>query len=90
MLNIILNNNLEKPLYKQIMIEIKESIISRERKEVCIMYDRSKLDDTLLNDLKIKSENPSIKNDEYLKALFSTSISDIFEEHICCAECNKQ
>ena len=54
------------------------------------MYDRSKLDDTLLNDLKNKSENPPIKNDEYLKALFSTSILDIFEEHICCVECNKQ
>ena len=54
------------------------------------MPDRYKLDDYLLNDLKIKAQKTPIKNDEPLKAVFSTSISDKLEVHIYSAECSKQ
>lgn len=54
------------------------------------MSDRYKLDDYLLNDLKIKVTKAPTKNDEPLKAVFSTSISDKLEVHIYFAECNKQ
>lgn len=52
------------------------------------MYNRQELNEALLKDLKFKAENPPTKNDEYSKALFSTSISDDFEEHTNCVECN--
>lgn len=40
------------------------------------MSVKQELDKTLLDDLKFKAENPPTKNDEYSKALFSSSILD--------------
>ncbi|MBQ5558185.1 MAG: hypothetical protein IIT46_00145 [Lachnospiraceae bacterium] len=49
------------------------------------MYKRQELDEALVNDLKFKAENPPVKSDKYLKALFFTSILDDFENgyHYC-------
>ena len=54
------------------------------------MSDRYTLNETLINDLKIKAENPPKATCEFSKVLISTSVLDILEEYIRCAECNKQ
>ena len=48
------------------------------------------LSEELLKDLRFKAENPPTKNDELLKAKFSTYSLEIFEEHICSVEYNTQ
>ena len=54
------------------------------------MSDRYSLPQNLLDDLKIMAQNPPTKDIESLKAIFSTSKLDNFEEYIHCVECNKQ